>query len=89
MTHEGIKVENNYRQVLGTTGYSILKEMPEEKNCYEKKPFFRSIHLTRDLGRLIILLIQCMQTLLEGMQMFGSRMQLEVIKKRSHSGVTQ
>lgn len=67
-------------------GTLYLRQCQEKKNYYEKKPFFRSTHLIKNLGRLIILLILCMQTLVEGMQLFGSRIRLEVIKKRSHSG---
>lgn len=54
-----------------------------------KKPFFRRTHLIKDLGRLITLLIQCMQTLLEAMQLFGGRRRLEVVKKKSHSLAAQ
>lgn len=53
----------------------------------KQKPYFRTRHLIKDSDRLIML--KCMQNLLEAIQLFGGRMQLEVIKKKTHLRATQ
>ena len=90
LRHQGMACtrRKNYSQALETTAYFVHEDTSghhsRNRTIMRQQSFFRGRHLITQAGRLIALLIKCMKSLPEAMQLFGGRLKLEVIKKRAH-----